>query len=64
MIDPVITKNGQSYDRSTILDHLRRSKTDPLTREVLYESDLRPNLALKAACQEFLEKNAGWAVDY
>ncbi|KAL8830544.1 MAG: hypothetical protein Q9191_001367 [Dirinaria sp. TL-2023a] len=63
MHDPVITKNGHSYDRSTVLDHLRRSKTDPLTREPLQIQDLRPNLALKEACENFLEEN-GWAVDW
>ncbi|KAL9115278.1 MAG: hypothetical protein Q9187_007344 [Circinaria calcarea] len=63
MHDPVVTKNGQSYDRSTILEHLRRSETDPLTREPLKPEELRPNLALKQACTEFLEEN-GWAVDW
>lgn len=63
MHDPVITKNGHSYERATILEHLRRSKTDPLTREPLAEEDLRPNLALRQACEEFLKEN-GWAVDY
>lgn len=63
MHDPVITKNGHSYDRTTVIDHLRRSKTDPLTREPLQISDLRPNLALKAACEKFLEEN-GWAADW
>lgn len=63
MHDPVMTKTGQSYDRSTMLEHLRRSATDPLTREPLRESDLRPNLALKQACEEFLDRN-GWAVDW
>ncbi|MCJ1264281.1 hypothetical protein MMC22_004152 [Lobaria immixta] len=63
MHDPVTTKNGQSYDKSTMLEHLRRSETDPLTREPLRIQDLRPNLALKQACEEFLENN-GWAVDW
>lgn len=63
MHDPVITKTGQSYDRSTILEHLKRSRTDPLTREPLQIEDVRPNLALKQACEEFLEHN-GWAVDW
>ena len=57
------TKTGQSYDRSSIMEHLKRSPTDPLTREPLRVEDLRPNLALKAACEEFLEEN-GWAVDW
>ncbi|KAL8637040.1 MAG: hypothetical protein Q9228_005645 [Teloschistes exilis] len=63
MHDPVLTKTGHSYDRCTILEHLKRSPTDPLTRETLTVGDLRPNLALKQACAEFLEGN-GWAVDY
>ncbi|PMD20164.1 U-box-domain-containing protein [Hyaloscypha hepaticicola] len=63
MLDPVVTRTGQSYDRSSIMEHLKRSPTDPLTREPLRVEDLRPNLALKAACEEFLEEN-GWAVDW
>ncbi|MCJ1291949.1 hypothetical protein MMC34_003499 [Xylographa carneopallida] len=63
MHDPVVTKTGNSYDRSTLLEHLKRSNTDPLTREPLTREDLRPNLALKQACAEFLEEN-GWAVDW
>ncbi|KAL8630559.1 hypothetical protein Q9189_003708, partial [Teloschistes chrysophthalmus] len=62
MHDPVLTITGHSYDRSTILEHLKRSPTDPLTREPLTIADLRPNLALKQACEVFLEGN-GWAVD-
>jgi len=57
------TKTGQSYERASITEHLRRSPTDPLTREPLRVTDLRPNLGLKAACAEFLEQN-GWAVDW
>lgn len=63
MHDPVVTKTGNSYDRSTMIEHLKRSRTDPLTREPLRMSDLRPNLALKEACEVFLAEN-GWAVDW
>ncbi|KAL9124947.1 MAG: hypothetical protein Q9217_005780 [Psora testacea] len=63
MHDPVTTKTGNSYDRSTLIEHFRRSLTDPLTREPLQMHDLRPNLALKQACLEFLDEN-GWAVDW
>lgn len=63
MVDPVITKTGKSYERASIMEHLRRHPSDPLTREPLLPSDLRPNLALKEACAEFLEHN-GWAVDW
>ncbi|KAK6852947.1 U-box-domain-containing protein [Apiospora arundinis] len=63
MVDPVITVSGQSYERASIMEHLRRQPTDPLTREPLHPSDLRPNLALRKACEEFLDQN-GWAVDW
>ncbi|KAF6802848.1 U-box domain-containing protein [Colletotrichum sojae] len=63
MIDPVITKTGKSYERASIMEHLRRHPSDPLTREPLLPSELRPNLGLRQACQEFLEQN-GWAVDW
>lgn len=63
MIDPVITKTGQSYDRSSIMEHLKRSPTDPLTREPLRVEELRPNFGLRLACEEFLFEN-GWAVDW
>ncbi|KAK9475945.1 hypothetical protein V1514DRAFT_338472 [Lipomyces japonicus] len=61
--DPVISKSGQSFERSVIYAHLKNHKFDPFTREYLTEKDLRPNLALKSACEQFLERN-GWAVDY
>ncbi|KAM0563425.1 hypothetical protein ACHAPJ_001146 [Fusarium lateritium] len=63
MVDPVTTKTGKSYERSSIMEHLRRHPSDPLTREPLVASELRPNLALKQACEEFLEHN-GWAADW
>ncbi|KAF1980326.1 U-box-domain-containing protein [Bimuria novae-zelandiae CBS 107.79] len=63
MNDPVVTKNGRSYERATIIEHLKRSATDPLTREPLSINDLRPNIALKEACAEFMEKNKGWVYD-
>lgn len=63
MHDPVITPSGVSYERTSILRHLKASPFDPLTREPLSERQLIPNVALKNASSEFLEKN-GWAVDY
>ncbi|KAL8382068.1 hypothetical protein RB595_006044 [Gaeumannomyces hyphopodioides] len=60
---PFQTKTGKSYERATIMEHLRRHPTDPLTREPLQPSDLRPNIGLKQACDEFLDEN-GWAADW
>jgi STIP1 family protein 1 len=64
MHDPVVTKNGQSYERATIIEHLKRNPTDPLSREPLYIPELRPNIALKQACDSFWEQNSGWAYDW
>jgi STIP1 family protein 1 len=64
MHDPVVTRNGRSYERATLIEHLKRSATDPLTREPLAIPDLRPNIALKEACTEFMEHNTGWVYDW
>ncbi|KAH5237937.1 peptidylprolyl isomerase [Parastagonospora nodorum] len=63
MSDPVVTKNGRSYERATLIEHLKRSPTDPLTRETLNIADLRPNIALREACIEFTEQNSGWVYE-
>ena len=65
MHDPVMTKNGHSYERATIYEHLKRSPTDPLTRDLLTIDDLRNNFGLKAACDEFWESGASeWIYDW
>lgn len=63
MHDPVITPSGTSFDRVGIVKYVEQSGTDPLTRVNMSLKDLRPNYALKAVCEEFLDKN-GWAVDW
>lgn len=65
MHDPVMTKMGHSYERATIYEHLKRSPTDPLTRDPLSTVDLRSNFGLRAACDEFWESGAsGWIGDW
>ncbi|KAJ5805096.1 hypothetical protein N7474_010983 [Penicillium riverlandense] len=63
MHDPVITPSGTSFDRLGIVKYVEQSGVDPLTRTSMTVHDLRPNYALKAACEEFLTNN-GWAVDW
>lgn len=63
MHDPVVTKTGHSYERASIMEHLKRSATDPLTREPLKADDLKPNLGLKLAIEDWIANN-GWAVDW
>ncbi|KAK0928835.1 hypothetical protein LTR91_004102 [Friedmanniomyces endolithicus] len=65
MHDPVMTKNGHSYERATIYEHLKRSPTDPLTRDPLTIRDLRPNFGLRAACEAFWDSGASeWIADW
>ncbi|KAJ5703211.1 Tetratricopeptide-like helical [Penicillium malachiteum] len=63
MHDPVITPSGTSFDRIGIVKYVEKSGVDPLTRVAMTVKDLRPNYALKAACEDFLTHN-GWAVDW
>lgn len=63
MHDPVITPSGTSFDRIGIVKYVEKAGVDPLTRVSMTVKDLRPNYALKAACEEFLTHN-GWAVDW
>ncbi|KAK2746655.1 hypothetical protein FQN57_002999 [Myotisia sp. PD_48] len=63
MHDPVVTPSGHSFDRTSIMRHLQKTQLDPFSRVPMTINDLRPNYALKAACEEFLNKN-GWAVDW
>ncbi|KAK5806219.1 hypothetical protein VI817_000477 [Penicillium citrinum] len=63
MHDPVMTPSGSSFDRIGITKYVEKSGVDPITRVAMTVNDLRPNYALKAACEDFLDKN-GWAVDY
>lgn len=63
MHDPVVTPSGSSFERVGIVRYVEQAGVDPLTRVKMTVGDLRPNYALKAACEEFLERN-GWAVDW
>ncbi|KAJ2895624.1 STIP1 homology and U box-containing protein 1 [Zalerion maritima] len=63
MLDPVMTRAGHTYDRQNIEQHVKQHQVDPFTREPLYLSDLRPNLAIKEACQAYLKEH-GDAAEY
>lgn len=52
--DPVITPSGISYERAVLLQHLRTSGTDPLTRQPLLESQVYPNMALRDVAADYL----------
>ncbi|KAF1783955.1 Tetratricopeptide repeat [Phytophthora cactorum] len=62
MHDPVTTPNDMK--RRCLEEHLRHNGAiDPLTRKRLTLDMLRPNTSLKAAIQDYLEKNS-WAFEY
>ena len=46
-VDPVITKQGFTFERQSILNWLRNNRTCPLTREQINVKDLIPNKCLK-----------------
>ena len=60
--DPVITPEGRSYERSCIEMYLRRESKDPVSRKYLTAAMLIPNMQLKKAAEDFLEKNP-WAFE-
>ena len=47
MVDPVITRRGNTYERHMIEKWFRTNRTDPLTNIVLTDKVVIPNIALK-----------------
>jgi hypothetical protein len=56
MLDPVITPQGISYDRRSILDWLKKSHKCPITKTTLCEKELITNYALKNTINDYLRK--------
>jgi len=52
MRDPVMTLNGQTYERDAIAEWFRHNSTDPLTN-IVVANTLIPNRSLKEAIEEF-----------
>ncbi|TGZ73505.1 hypothetical protein CRM22_001480 [Opisthorchis felineus] len=64
MLDPVITPSGITYDRRSILAHLRKvGHFDPISHQPLTENQLIPNRIMKEVVHAFLEENP-WAENY
>eukprot|EP00042_Codosiga_hollandica_P057737 m.858949 g.858949 ORF g.858949 m.858949 type:complete len:284 (+) comp59665_c0_seq5:933-1784(+) len=58
MKDPVITPSGITYERSVIVEHLRRvGQFDPVSRAPLTETLLLTNFAIKEVIEEFIKAN-------
>jgi hypothetical protein len=60
MKDPVMSKDGQNFDRHAILEWLNRGNMEcPLTRQPLKPSNLIPNNSLKMSIKTWLFENEG-----
>jgi hypothetical protein len=55
MIDPVIASDGFTYERSAILQVIRRGGDSPMTREAI-TANLKPNRRLKSIIEKLIEK--------
>lgn len=54
MKDPWACPHCQSFERKAIVDWLARSPTCPLCGHCITEQDLRPNLNLRSAIEEYV----------
>ena len=51
--DPVITPDGNTYERSAIEEHIGREKTEPLSGKPLTVDELIPMKSLQQAAEDF-----------
>ena len=58
MRDPVVDREGHSYEKEAIESWLRRKKTSPVTRSPLRPEDLTPNRGLKEAIDMAVQSGA------
>jgi hypothetical protein len=58
MKDPVILKDGHTYDRSAIEEWLSKHDTSPMTGARLISKELIPNYALKKMIATYLEESS------
>jgi len=57
MIDPVITSDGHTYERSAIEKWLNYNNHSPMTREIITRDSIVPNIALRDIISKHLKKN-------
>jgi hypothetical protein len=57
MVDPVICSDGHTYERKNIQNWLEISNRSPKTNEVMPNSFLIPNHALRAVIEDYMKKN-------
>jgi hypothetical protein len=57
MYDPVVTEDGQTYERAAIERWLSMHDTSPLTGKKLAHSNLTPNVMARGLCQRWRDEN-------
>ena len=55
MVDPVVTADGQTYERKAIEQWLATHDTSPSTGEKLKHKALTPNVAFRGMCRKLAE---------
>jgi len=58
MRDPVVLSDGHSYEQPNIVRWLATNFTSPMTGRILEDRKLTPNLNLRNAIREWLERRA------
>lgn len=58
MQDPVLDRDGHTYERASITEHLSKTGLSPITFQPMSPSDLIPNVALRKTIEEFFSKPA------
>lgn len=58
MLEAVITPYGHCFERSAIEDWLRREQTCPITRQPLYDKDLKDCHSMRFAVEQYIRLKA------
>ena len=62
MRDPVMGSDGQTYEKSAIVDWLSNNNTSPLDRSTMSVKSLLPNVAIRFLCDKYHNGELGESV--
>lgn len=52
--DPVVSPSGYTYEKTAITEFIRKYGCDPVTRQIITDKPLYPNVQLKEAIQHYM----------
>ena len=55
MLNPVITKYGNTFSKNAVLNHINQYRKDPKSNQSLSNNEIYPNLAMRDAMENFLQ---------